>query len=196
MQRKFFMPKLARRTLWILALLYLPFAVAAAAPAAQACSALQVDQAWLRVVPGAPVSAGYFTMANTGDAAVTLLAVSSPQFGRAHMHESLVDADGMATMQPVDAVTIEPDATVAFAPGSYHVMLFQPQTQLAAGDAVTLQLQLQCGGAAVQREVTAVVRDTMGAGSQHQGMKHGDMDMDMHGNGNGGDSHSHMQHGD
>jgi len=127
--------------------------------AAQACGALQVANAWVRVVPGAPVAAGYFDLSNAGDTAMTIVALSSPQFGRVHMHESLTGDDGMATMQPVASVTVPAGQSLAFAPGGYHLMMFEPEQELAPGDKVTLQLQ--CEGADDRLAVTAEVRSMM-----------------------------------
>lgn len=127
--------------------------------AAQACGALQVANAWVRVVPGAPVAAAYFDLNNAGDKAITVVTLSSPQFGRVHMHESLTGDDGMATMQPVASVTVAAGQSLAFAPGGYHLMMFEPEQELAPGDKVTLQLQ--CEGADGRRTVTAEVRSMM-----------------------------------
>lgn len=179
MQQEFSVTASRILSLVVLGLFWASLFMASATAAEQACGALEVKNAWLRVVPGAPVSAAYFDLENSGDAAVTLVAVSSPQFERASMHDSVVGDDGMATMQPVAAVVIPSGDRVAFAPGGYHVMLFEPTQALAPGDSVALQLQ--CNGQQALREVTAVVRDVMGSGQQ-----------DM----NGDHDHMHMQHGE
>jgi len=133
--------------------------LAPAALAAPACGALQVSNAWVRVVSGAPVAAGYLEMHNPGDTAITVVAVASPQFGRVHMHESITDDNGMTTMQPIASVSVAAGQRLAFAPGGYHLMLFDAQRKLASGDHVTLQLQ--CAGADDRLQVTAEVRSMM-----------------------------------
>src|SRR5699024_2195581 len=137
------------------------------------CDALSVTAAWVRAAPtGAPVMGGYMQVTNTGADKVTLTAVSSSQFERVQMHESTVDDNGMASMQPVSAVAVPADQTVAFAPGGYHLMLFDPQQELTAGDDVTLTLQCADGG---DTNVTATVRDMLPKGKKHmQHMHHGD----------------------
>lgn len=144
---------------------------AQAVAAAPACGALAVDNAWVRIVPGAPVSAGYFELSAGGDAAITLEAVTSPQFGRVHMHRSTVDDNGMASMTPVAAVTVKPGETVAFAPGGYHLMMFEPVAGLAAGDSVTLELH--CRGFDTPRAITAEARTMPPAGGERMHMGHG-----------------------
>lgn len=126
--------------------------------ASAACDALAVDHAWVRATPGMRVMGGYFEVTNTGHAEVRLTAVSSPQFARAGMHQSVVDDSGMAHMRPVDALMLAPAETIAFAPGGYHVMLFEPRQPLAPGDTVTLTLH--CGSAATTT-VTAPVHSML-----------------------------------
>lgn len=164
------------RTLLVLCLCAGLGGLAPVALAAPACGDLQVDNAWVRVVPGAPVAAGYFELHNPGASTITVTAVASPQFGRVQMHESMTDDKGMATMQPVDSVTLAGGQSLAFAPGGYHLMLFNAQQSLQPGDEVTLQLQ--CDDADARRTVTAVVRDSMPADAGDMAMphaQHGDM---------------------
>lgn len=144
--------------------------LAPAALAAPACGALQVTNAWVRVVPGAPVAAGYFDLNNTGNQAVTVEALASPQFGRVHMHESMTGDDGMATMQPIDSVTVAPGQRLAFAPGGYHLMMFDAKQQLEPGDTVTLQLQ--CDGSDDRLAASAEVRSMMPMGDADMNMQH------------------------
>src|SRR5699024_1098625 len=124
-----------------------------------------------RVMPGAPVAAGYFQLDNPGDTAITVVALSSPQFKRVHMHESLTGDDGTASMKPIDSVTVPAGQSLSFAPGGYHLMLFDAGQELAPGDEVTLQLQ--CKGADDELEVTARVRSLMPMGDNMH-MHHGD----------------------
>lgn len=183
MQQKFSIGRYRLRAALVLCLCAGLGGLAPAALAAPACGDLQVDNAWVRVVPGAPVAAGYFELHNPGSSAITVTTVASPQFGRVHMHESLTDDEGMATMQPVDSVTVAAGQSLAFAPGGYHLMLFNAEQPLQPGDDVTLKLQ--CADADAVRTVTATVRDAMpdhGGGMAMPHQQHGDM--------------QHMQHDD
>lgn len=128
-----------------------------------ACSDLSVTNAWVRAAPpGVPVMAGYFSVHNDGTADVRLTGVDSAQFGRAQMHRSTVDDQGMSHMQRVTAVTVPAGETLAFAPGGYHLMLFEPTQSLALGDSVSWTLQCDDEGTLA---VTAEVRSRAPADS-------------------------------
>lgn len=186
--------------LWAALLLCAGWAGAAGA----ACGTLAVDNAW---VPAAPpsvsVMAAYFKATNTGDGAIELTAVSSPQFERAHMHQTVVDDSGTASMQPVETIKLAPGETIVFEPGGYHVMLFQPKQTLAPGDSVTLALH--CGNPQASLSVVADVRKRMSMeggmsqhGHMHHGMRQGQMHHEMdHGGMHDGNGHGHMnmEHG-
>lgn len=176
-----------KRSLPLLPILLLCAGWAGTAAAADtACDGLKVADAWVPAAPpGVPVMAAYFKAANTGNTTIKLTAVSSPQFDRASMHESVVDDTGTAGMQPVDAITLAPGESIAFEQGGYHVMMFQPKQTLAAGDTVTLALY--CGDPEASLPVTAEVRSRMGGGHGQMDMNHG-MDMDNMNQG-------HMHHG-
>lgn len=158
-------PSLTRQLLLLSTVL---LSVGWAAAAGAACSALTVNHAWVRAAPpGAPVMAGYMTLTNGGDSAVKLVAVSSPQFKGVQMHQSMVGANGMASMRPVEAVTIAAGSTFEFAPGDYHLMMFSPLQPLATGDKVALKLHCADDQAV---SATAVVRSVLpGAGMASHG---------------------------
>ncbi|CAM8642600.1 MULTISPECIES: copper chaperone PCu(A)C [Sphingobium] len=82
-----------------------------------------IDQAWVRLSPNKDTpSAGYFVI-HGGDAGTQLRGVLTDYALKVEMHES-IDKDGMMTMQAVDKVDVPPKATVAFAPGAKHLMLW------------------------------------------------------------------------
>jgi copper(I)-binding protein len=82
-----------------------------------------IDQAWVRLSPNKDTpSAGYFVI-HGGDAGTQLRGVLTDYALKVEMHES-IDKDGMMTMQAVDKVDVPPKATVAFAPGGKHLMLW------------------------------------------------------------------------
>jgi len=121
------------------------------------CGALQVNDPWVRVAPqGARVMGAYFSLANDGDTRVVVNGVSSSQFDRAEMHETVVNDDGQASMQPLERVTVPAGETVDFKPGGRHVMLFTPSQAYAAGDQV--ELILSCGAQSAELPVAATVR--------------------------------------
>ena len=85
----------------------------------------------LPLVAGNP-GVAYFTVSQASGAARKLVGVSVDGAGRTEMHESKT-AGGVSSMDEVKAVAIEPGKTVAFAPGGYHVMLFDVDKALKPG---------------------------------------------------------------
>lgn len=85
-------------------------------------------------IPGMSMSAGYLTLHNNTDAAITITKVSSPQFGSVEMHETRIE-DDVSRMVALGEVTIAADSAVSFEPGGKHLMLMRPAADL---DAVTL----------------------------------------------------------
>ena len=87
--------------------------------------------------PGVGMTAGYFDIRNTGSQPVSLIKVTSPDFGSIELHRSIV-TEGIARMVRQDSVTVPPDTSLKFQPGDYHLMMFRPHKQLSTGDMVTL----------------------------------------------------------
>lgn len=125
---------MSRRAAFLL-LALLPLIAWAAGPSVQA------HRVWIRQAPpGVSVLAGYFTLENLTDQAITLGSVSSPDFGAVEMHQSFVK-NGMEGMAPVASVAIPAHGSIEFKPGGYHLMLMQPKKNLFAGDIVTLMFK-------------------------------------------------------
>ena len=77
-----------------------------AVPPALAAETLTTEEARIRLLPGDLPAAGYFTIRNTSDTDVILVAAQNPTFGNIEMHRS-VDQDGVASMQPVEQVELD-----------------------------------------------------------------------------------------
>ena len=147
------------------------------------CGGLKVDGPWVREAPsGADVMGAYFKLVNDGDSKVVVNGVTSSQFDRAEIHETVVNDDGQASMQPMEQVAVPAGETVEFRSGGRHVMLFSPSQAYAAGDQV--ELILACGEQGAELPVAATVRTEQpgapgggsGQGMDHGSMDHGDMD--------------------
>lgn len=117
----------------------------------------------LPVVPGRP-AAVYFSVRNNGSALATIAGVHIQGAGKAEMHKT----EG-GSMNAVDSVDIVPGATIAFAPGGYHVMVFDPAPTLKTGGTTELTLTFADGD-----KLSIPLRiEAMGAGMGDAGM--GDM---------------------
>ncbi|WP_333608292.1 copper chaperone PCu(A)C [Arsukibacterium sp.] len=101
---------------------------------------LQLTQGEVRVpMPGRSVTAGYFTLVNNTTAAVELVKASSPAFARVELHQHIKQDDVMRMVE-VEAISLDPGATLVFQPGGLHLMLFEPQIALTVGDSVSVTL--------------------------------------------------------
>ena len=88
-------------------------------------SSLVFDNAWVRApVAGRTVTAAYFDVTNRGETPLDIIGFASDDPGvRVEIHESTEDG-GMMRMRRLARVTIPAKATVSFAPGGKHLMLF------------------------------------------------------------------------
>ncbi|MCG7537656.1 copper chaperone PCu(A)C [Pseudoalteromonas sp. OOF1S-7] len=108
-------------------------------------NALQLTRATLRdFLPAASSTAGYFTLANTSQQAVTLLKAEIEGLGRVEVHEH-THVDGMMRMQKIDKLEIAPHSQVEFKPGGYHLMAFEPTKPLKVGENRKLTLYFADG---------------------------------------------------
>jgi copper(I)-binding protein len=117
----------------------------AGALALQACGsdedpALRVSHARVFApLPGRAATVAYLEIENLSADPITLERVSSPVFARAELHETTI-VDGVASMQPLASLVIEPGSQVKFSPGGNHIMLFEPRQGLLPGASVLLEL--------------------------------------------------------
>jgi copper(I)-binding protein len=107
-------------------------------------SPARVGDPWIRWLPGDLPAAGYATITNLGDAPLTLLGVSSRDYGSVMFHRTRLER-GMETMLPLDSLAVPPRSSVSFAPGGNHLMLMQPLHAIAPGDRLILTLHFSAG---------------------------------------------------
>lgn len=122
--------------------------------------AVTASGAWIRLpaVTGRPAAA-YFTLKG-GSAPAVLLSVRTPVAIRTELHETKTGEGGMMSMVPVKQVDLAPGATVAFAPGGKHVMLFDVAPDVKASEKVPLTLAFADGKSVeVQADVRAAGED-------------------------------------
>jgi periplasmic copper chaperone A len=106
--------------------------------------------AWTRAtVPNAKVGVGYFVLKNTGSQTRKLLAITSDRSDAVSLHQSSVDANGVAHMWPVASLELRPGEEARFEPNGRHVMFEQVKQPFKVGTTVPLRLQFDGGGKAV-----------------------------------------------
>jgi copper(I)-binding protein len=142
-------------------------ALAAVAHAHQySVGSLVIVHPWSRpTASGMPIGVAYLSITNKGSQQDTLIAASTPAAARVEFHRSSLEA-GRARMRPVDALVVEPNATITAEPGGLHLMLVDLKAPLVIGTFVPLVLQFKSAGAVtVQLKVEA----------SQDGMPHGQL---------------------
>jgi hypothetical protein len=114
-------------------------------PAASEEAGVSVRDAWIRETPtGVTMMAGYMELRNNTSRLQVLVAASSSGFESVMIHRTIVK-DGMAGMVHASQIELKPNASLIFAPGSYHLMLMNPKRALRAGDQVVINLEFRGG---------------------------------------------------
>ncbi len=102
---------------------------------------VQISEQWVREAPpNAKVLAAFMMIDNQSEETQTLVAVSSPDFERVEIHQT-VEHDGMMHMQQQEQLVIAAKQQVMLKPGSYHLMLMELKRPLIVGDKVELTLK-------------------------------------------------------
>lgn len=126
----------------------------AAACAQARPTTVRVPEAWVRVqgdITG--MSAGYFTIQNTGTVPVIVRGVACRDMQMVTMHETLI-SNGMARMVARDSVVVPAGEQVVMRPGGLHLMLMGLAKPLSAGHQASCTLRTSAG----EVPVTAAVR--------------------------------------
>ncbi len=108
---------------------------------------LTLSNLWARATPPrAPTGAGYLTITNTGNAADTLTAVSTPAAETSELHIMEVK-NGIMTMHPVEGgIKVPAGGTVTLAPGGYHLMFITLKHDLKQGEELPVTLTFAKAG--------------------------------------------------
>ncbi len=114
-------------------------------PAASEEAGVSVRDAWVRESPpGMTMMAGYMELRNNTSRPQVLVAARSSGFESVTIHRTIVK-DGIASMVHAPQIEIAANASLIFAPRSYHLMLMNPKRTLRAGDAVVVNLEFRGG---------------------------------------------------
>ena len=95
-------------------------------------------------LPAAKSTAAYFNLINNHDKPLILTKASIEGIGRVEIHEH-VHSNGMMKMQEVKSIIIDANQVLAFKPGGYHLMAFEPKSELKAGEQRKLTLYFDNG---------------------------------------------------
>ena len=132
-----------------------PSEVAQPAPDAPPEITLSEARVQLPLVSGRP-GAAYFTVTQAIGAPRKVVGVAVEMAGRAEMHQTKGE-----TMAPVSEVEIGAGKTLKFAPGGYHVMLFDLDPKLRFAKDAELTLTFDGGDKASTRAPVTTMREAM-----------------------------------
>ena len=76
-------------------------------------------------LPGSNMSAGYLSLTNNTDIAITISSVVSPEFELVEVHESLLE-NGLSKMRRIPLLSIPAHSSVTLERGGKHLMLMRP----------------------------------------------------------------------
>ena len=108
---------------------------------------MKVENTWVRkVLPSQSVTAGYFTVTNTGSADDRLLSVSAAGFKTVELHEMAIDDRSVMRMRRTGPLVIAAGETLTLKRGGYHLMLIEPQYAIAVGNDIPLTLTFERAG--------------------------------------------------
>lgn len=107
---------------------------------------LEVREAWARSALAGNNSAVYFVIDNNTRQNDALTGVTGDIAAAIEMHMSSIDSNGVAQMQPENAILVPSSATMELKPGGYHIMLMNLKNDLKPGDTFSLTLQFRVSG--------------------------------------------------
>jgi len=106
----------------------------------KADSEFTVDAAWIaEAPPTSNVMVGYMTINNPDAEAIDIISAKSDIYSSIEFHETLHE-DGMAKMVRHDSLHVPAHGSMELKRGGKHLMLFNPNKPLKAGDTVSITL--------------------------------------------------------
>jgi periplasmic copper chaperone A len=106
---------------------------------------INISELWIsEAPPTVSILAAYARIKNTSAKEQTLISITSPVFSKVELHLSKI-VNGMATMEKQNSLIIPAKSFIELSPGNYHLMLFNPDTSLKAGDSAIITFTFASG---------------------------------------------------
>jgi len=104
---------------------------------------VQVEDVWVREAPPSSTTlAAYMRIHNPGTRDLTIFEITSPSFKKIEIHQTTI-VNNMMRMEKVEHATIPAHGELILEPSGKHLMLFNPESSLKAGDRVTIILSFK-----------------------------------------------------
>lgn len=140
--------------------------VASLLPFTASAEDIEVAGAWARATVASQRSAGAF-MQITSSKGGRLVQVSSPAAGFSEIHSMKME-NGVMQMTRIAGMDLPAGRPVLFAPGGYHIMLFDLKKPLVKGEKLPLSLTLQGkDGVTHRKQVMVDILDLGATGPNH-----------------------------
>jgi copper(I)-binding protein len=108
---------------------------------AGAASNLAFTEAYVAAAPpGISAMAAYMVIENPGDSSRRIIAISSDDFAEVQIHRSTLEK-GVARMEQMESLPVEPGSKVELSPGGIHLMLLEPVRDFELGEIILLQVR-------------------------------------------------------
>jgi len=138
---------------------------------------LMVMDSWVRAAPpAAKVQAAFFNLMNHNNQDINLVGVEAEGFGYGELHLSS-KKNGMMVMEKQQKITVKANSTLKFKPGSYHIMLLQPEKIVPAGQNIDVVFTLANGEKFSAKMPVKRDNSKMGMKMDHSKMDHSKMSM-------------------
>lgn len=99
---------------------------------------LSISEATIRLpLPGQTTAVVYLKLRNHSQAIQTVNAVEVESAGASELHQH-IHRDGMMRMRRLETIAVQPESTLSFESGSYHIMAFRLATSTRSSYRVTL----------------------------------------------------------
>lgn len=122
---------------------------------------LEIADTWVKAASEG-MTAAFGVITNTADHDVVVVGAHSDATSMIELHEVVDD-----TMRPVEGGLVVPaGGSLTLEPGGYHLMFMDVTKAIAAGDEISIVLDLEDGS---QLEFTAVAKDFSGGNEEYQG---------------------------
>lgn len=119
----------------------------------------------------AKAAGGFMAIVNNGAEPERLIGIETDIAAKAEVHESKVDANGVGTMEHVEAIEIPPGGTVNLEHGGYHIMFMGLKGKLTEGEMHKATLIFEKAG---RVEIEFMIDPPAGMGAMdHSKMGHG-----------------------
>lgn len=128
-----------KRLLWIVLLVSLTLIGISAC----ASGDITVTDAWARPAATGQNSAVYFVVKNSTSADEKIVGVGGDAAKMIQTHETMLDADSVASMHHMPEIAVPAGGSIDFEPGGLHVMLMNLNADLKPGDLVTITLHFE-----------------------------------------------------